>query len=96
MNAQTFGADERQAPSERINEIREPIRMRTGVELSDCDVLIRVFEYCTTIVIDITVIWSRKNSDDRRKLLRRCLALHVVTMVLSFVTANDAQQVVAL
>lgn len=74
--ARTLGANERQAPCKRIHEIRKPIRMRARVVLPNSDILVCVLEHCTPILIDIEVIGSGEDRDDRREVFLGCFSVH--------------------
>jgi hypothetical protein len=52
--------------------------MSTRVVLSDSNVLVRVLEYSTTVMINVQVVGSRKYSDDRWEVSFRCFLVHCI------------------
>ena len=68
--------------------------MRTGVVLPNGDVLVRIFEDRTAVVVGVQVIWGRKYRDDGGEFLRRRFPVHSITRVLCLVPPEYAEQVV--
>lgn len=68
--------------------------MRTGVVLPNGDVLVRVFEDRTAVVVGVQVIRGRKYRDDGGEFLGRRFPVHCVTRVLRFVPPEYAEQVI--
>jgi hypothetical protein len=86
--ARTLGTNERQTPRKRIHEIRKPIRMRARVVLPNRDILICVLEHRTPILIDIEVIGSGEDRDDRREVFLGCFSVHRIPGINSILLAK--------
>ena len=70
--------------------------MTRGIELSNRDIFVHILQNRTPVMIEVTVVRSREDRDDRRELLRARLACHLVALLLDFVCSYDAQEVVTL
>jgi hypothetical protein len=75
----TLFADERQAPREGVVEVRQPVRVCRMVELPYRNVLVLVFDDCSTVAVDIKIVWRREHCDDRGKLSCGRLAVHGIS-----------------
>lgn len=53
--------------------------MSTRVILPYRDILVRVLDDRTTVMIHVQIIRSGKDGDDRRELFERCFSVHSIT-----------------
>ena len=53
--------------------------MTTRVELPDCDVLISILDDSPAIMVNIEIVWSTEDSDNRGKFLCGSLAIHHIS-----------------
>ena len=68
--------------------------MRRAVELSNVHDIVLVFQNGGLVVIDIQVVGSREDGDDRREVGFTAL-VHFVSEILSFVSTNDGEKVIS-
>ena len=68
--------------------------MRTGIVLPNGNVLVRVFEDRTAVMVGVQIIRGRKYRDDGREFLRRRFPVHSVARILCFVPPEYAEEVV--
>lgn len=70
--------------------------MRRAIELADVHDVVFVLQYSGFIVINIKVIGSTEDSHDARKPGGACLSVHSVAGILSFMGADDREEIVLL
>lgn len=74
----TLLSNKGQTPRKHVHEIRQPVRVRCAVELSNVHDIIFVFQHSGFVVVHIKVIGGGENSHHWRK--RGCLALSIHTI----------------
>lgn len=79
MLSLTLLPHERQAPSEDVHEIGEPVWMRCTVELSDVHHIGLVFENSRLIIVYVEVVGCREDGHYRRKPGCFGLAVHAIS-----------------
>jgi len=65
------------------------------VILSNSDILVRILENRSSILIYIQIVWSRENGNHRRELFCRGLAEYCITRILGLMTSDDGKQVIS-
>lgn len=70
--------------------------MRRAVELADVHDVVFVLQYGRFVVINIKVVGSTEDSHDARKPGGARLSVHSVAGILSFMGANDREEIVLL
>ena len=89
----TLASDKGNRPIENINEIREHERMTDILELPDVERIVLNEQQGSFIQILITIVRSRKHSDDAGELIIPPL-VHFITFQLSLVGTDDRQNLI--
>ena len=89
-------ANEWERPGEDVHEVREPVRVRCAVELSDVHDIVLVFEHGSLVVVHVQVVRGGEDRHHRREASRPSLSVHTVSCILCLVRSNDREQVVLL
>lgn len=78
VEGRTLLSNERQTPRKDVHEVRQPVRVRGGVELSDVHDVGLVLEDGGLVLVNVEVVGSREERHDGREASRLCLAVHAV------------------
>lgn len=65
--------------------------MRRVVELQDVEGVRLEFDDRTLVIVNIAVVWSGKNRDNNGELARPVPFVHLITVELSFVCAQNGK-----
>jgi hypothetical protein len=63
--------------------------------LSNRDILVRILENRSSILVYIQIVWSRENGNHRREITFRGLAVYRIARILGFMSSNDGKQVIS-
>ena len=70
--------------------------MRRVVELQDVQGVGLKLDNCTLVVVNITIVWSRKNCDHNWELARAVPFVHLVSVELCFMSTQNRQKLIFL
>jgi hypothetical protein len=72
----------RQTPRKRVHKVGQPIRVCRRIVLPNRDILVRVFQDSTAVVVHVQIVGRGEDGDDRRKVAFGCFAVHGVSEIL--------------
>lgn len=86
-----FG-DERDRPGEDVHEIRQQIRMLVLQKLLNIKSIVFEFDDGTLVIVEITVIGRREDSDDGGELLLSAPVVHLEAVSLGLMGSDDGKK----
>ena len=68
--------------------------MTRALVLLNVEAVVHEFYYCSFVSIDVAIVWSWKNCDDRWKILSSIPSMHPIALQFCFMSSNHWQQAI--